>query len=315
MPSVRDPRQTEQRNPRTADLDLASPAEIVARLADEDALVAPAVRAEQSSITRGLEAVERALRAGGRLLYVGAGTSGRLGVLDAAECPPTFGTDPAMVVGIIAGGRDALVQAQEGAEDRPDDGAREMDAHGVDARDVVCGIAASGTTPFVRGALARAQALGAATMLVACSPPPPEMLAVTGIPIVLRTGPEAITGSTRLKAGTATKLVLNMLTTGAMIRLGKTWGNLMVDLRATNAKLRDRSERIVAEVLDVDREGARTWLAKADGRVKVALAMALGGWSRDEAERRLAEAGGVVRRALPQVMPPPVTGGDETSGS
>jgi N-acetylmuramic acid 6-phosphate etherase len=306
MPPVRDPRLTEQRNPRTADLDLASPAEIVARLADEDARVAPAVRAELGAITEGVVAIERAFRAGGRLLYVGAGTSGRLGVLDAAECPPTFGTDPSLVVGIIAGGREALVQAQEGAEDRPDEGARAMDAHGVSAVDVVCGIAASGTTPYVRGALERAQALGATTLLVACSPPPPEMLAVTTIPIVVRTGPEAVTGSTRLKAGTATKLVLNTLTTGAMIRVGKTWGNLMVDLRATNAKLRDRSERIVAEVLDVDRETARTWLARADGRVKVALAMALGGWSRADAEARLDAAGGVVRRALPDVAPPPV---------
>ena len=306
MSPVRDPRLTEQRNPRTADLDLASPAEIVARLADEDAGVAPAVRAQQAAITHGVEAIERAFRAGGRLLYIGAGTSGRLGVLDAAECPPTFGTDPAMVIGLIAGGRDALVQAQEGAEDRPDDGAHAMDAHGVDARDVVCGIAASGTTPYVRGALARAQALGATTLLVACSPPPPEMRVVVDVPIVVLVGPEAVTGSTRLKAGTATKLVLNTLTTAAMIRIGKTWSNLMVDLRATNAKLRDRSERIVAEVLGVERDAAREWLARADGRVKIALAMALGGWTRDEAEQHLADAGGVVRRALPQVVPPPV---------
>jgi N-acetylmuramic acid 6-phosphate etherase len=302
----RDPRLTEQRNPRTADLDLASPAEIVARLGDEDATVAGAVREQAAAITQALEAIERAFRAGGRLLYVGAGTSGRLGVLDAAECPPTFGTDPRMVVGIIAGGRDALVQAQEGAEDRPEDGAADVDAHAVAATDVVAGIAASGTTPYVRGALARARAVGATTVLVACSPPPPEMAAVTDIAIVVRTGPEAVTGSTRLKAGTATKLVLNTLTTGAMIRVGKTWGNLMVDLRATNAKLKDRSERIVAEVLGTDRDTAQAWLAKADGGVKLALAMALGGWSRDDAERHLATAGGVVRRALPHAAPPPV---------
>lgn len=313
MPPVRDPRLTEQRNPRTADLDLASPAELVACLADEDARVAPAVRAQLPAITDAVVAVERAFRGGGRLLYVGAGTSGRLGVLDAAECPPTFGTDPDLVVGIIAGGREALVQAQEGAEDRADDGARAMDAHGVAAHDVVCGIAASGTTPYVRGALARARELGATTLLVACSPPPPEMLAVTTIPIVVLTGPEAVTGSTRLKAGTATKLVLNMLTTGAMIRVGKTWGNLMVDLRATNAKLRDRSERIVAEVLDVERDAAREWLSRADGRVKVAIAMAVGGWSREEAEQRLAAAGGVVRRALPHAAPPPVLDAEATS--
>jgi N-acetylmuramic acid 6-phosphate etherase len=283
----------------------------VSRLADEDALVAPAVRAQHAAVSAGVEAVERAFRDGGRLLYVGAGTSGRLGVLDAAECPPTFGTDPAMVVGIIAGGRDALVAAQEGAEDRPDDGAAAMDAHDVGAKDVVCGIAASGTTPYVRGALARAQVLGAKTLLVACSPPPPEMRAVVDVPIVVLTGPEAVTGSTRLKAGTATKLVLNTLTTSAMIRVGKTWGNLMVDLRATNAKLRDRSERIVAEVLSVDRDAARVWLDQADGRVKLAIAMALGGWTRDEAEARLQAAGGVVRRALPHAPPPPVLERDQ----
>lgn len=307
MPDAfRDPRLTEQRNPRTADIDLASPAEIVAMLADEDARVAAAVRAEAPAITAAVAAVERAFRDGGRLLYVGAGTSGRLGVLDAAECPPTFGTDPSMVVGIIAGGPDALVRAKEGAEDVPDDGAAAMQAHAVAARDVVCGIAASGTTPYVRGALAEARVRGATTVLVACSPPPAEMAAVTDIPIVVRTGPEAVTGSTRLKAGTATKLVLNTITTGAMIRIGKTWGNLMVDLRATNAKLRDRSERIVAEVLGSDRDTARTWLTRADGHVKRAIVMALTGADREAADARLAAAGGVVRRALPDVPPPSV---------
>ncbi len=301
-----DPRHTERRNPRTADIDLALPEALVELLCGEDALVPGAVREQSSAIAALLVEIEEAFRAGGRLLYCGAGTSGRLGVLDAAECPPTFGTPPEMVVGIIAGGEAALTRAQEGAEDRPHDGAAAMDAHRVSDRDVVVGIAASGTTPYVRGALARARALGATTGLVACSPPPPEMLAAVQFPIVVLTGPEAVTGSTRLKAGTATKLVLNILTTGAMVRIGKTWGNLMVDLMATNEKLRDRSERIVLEVCGGTRDDARAALAEAGGSVKLAIVMRLTGDSRAEAERRLAAAGGVVRLAVPDAEPPEV---------
>ena len=265
-----------------------------------------AVYSQREQIAEAISAAEATFRAGGRLFYVGAGTSGRLGVLDASECPPTFGTPPEMVQGIIAGGTPALTSAQEGAEDKLDAARIDLDARGVRAGDFVVGIAASGTTPYVRTALEHARSVGARTAIVACSPPPANMLAAADIAIVAVTGPEVVTGSTRLKAGTATKLILNMITTGAMIRLGKTFGNLMVDLRATNAKLTDRSERIIAEVCDVDRERARALLAEAGGRVKLAIVMNALGASREEAERRLEEAGGVIRRVVPDAPPPVV---------
>ncbi|HEX6534412.1 MAG TPA: N-acetylmuramic acid 6-phosphate etherase [Gemmatimonadaceae bacterium] len=299
-----DPRLTERRNPRTAAIDLASPAEIVDLMNAEDRSVADAVATQRDAIARTIELVEAAFRAGGRLFYIGAGTSGRLGVLDASECPPTFGTDPAMVQGIIAGGLDALVRSQEGAEDVAADGARAMDDRGVGARDVVVGIAASGTTPYVRGALERARALGARTAILACSPPPPALVSCVDAAIVPLTGPEAVTGSTRLKAGTATKMVLNMITTGAMIRIGKTYGNLMVDLRAMSAKLVDRGERIVMEVCGVDRAEARRLIDAAEGSVKTAIVMQKLGASREEAERALAAAGGVIRRVVDEPPPP-----------
>lgn len=301
----RDPRLTERRNPRTANIDLASPREIVELMCAEDALVPGAVASQLEQLAAAVAAAERTFREGGRLLYVGAGTSGRLGVLDASECPPTFGTDPEMVQGIIAGGLSALTRAQEGAEDVADDGARAMDDRQVCERDFVVGIAASGTTPFVAGALRRASELGARTAMVACSPPPRSTLDIVDVAIVPLVGPEVVTGSTRLKAGTATKLVLNIITTGAMIRLGKTFGNLMVDLRATNRKLEDRSERILMEVCGVTREAARTLLDAAGGRVKTAIVMESLGMDRDGAERALADAGGVIRRAA-AVEPPPV---------
>jgi N-acetylmuramic acid 6-phosphate etherase len=209
-----------------------------------------------------------------------------------------------MVQGIIAGGPAALTSAQEGAEDRLEGAREDLDARGVRAGDFVVGIAASGTTPYVRVALEHAKSLGAHTAIVACSPPPAATLAAADIAIVAVTGPEVVTGSTRLKAGTATKLILNMITTGAMIRLGKTFGNLMVDLRATNDKLTDRSQRIVAEVCDVDRDAARALLDGAGGRVKLAIVMHALGVSRDEAERRLEAAGGVIRRVVPGAPPP-----------
>ena len=303
---MHDPRVTERRNPRTAAIDLASPLEIADLIAAEDRGVPEAVAAERERIARAIELAEQTFRARGRLFYVGAGTSGRLGVLDASECPPTFGTDPEMVQGIIAGGPAALTRAQEGAEDKPADGARAVDDHGVTARDFVVGIAASGTTPYVRGALERAREIGARTAIVACSPPPAALVAAVDVAIVPIVGPEVVTGSTRLKAGTATKLVLNAITTGAMIRLGKTYGNLMVDLRATNEKLRDRSERIVVEVCGVSRDEARALLADAGGVVKTAIVMQKRGLSRADAERALAEAGGVVRRVVAGEPPPVV---------
>jgi N-acetylmuramic acid 6-phosphate etherase len=302
-----DPRLTERRNPRTTEIDLASSAEIVDLINAEDATVAAAVATQRDSIARAVELAERSFRAGGRLIYVGAGTSGRLGVLDAAECPPTFGTDPSMVQALIAGGTPALTRAQEGAEDRPNDAIRDVEALDVGSADLVIGIAASGTTPYVRAALERARERGASTAIVACSPPPSELLGVVDVAIVPLTGPEVVTGSTRMKAGTATKLVLNTITTGAMIRLGKTWGNLMVDLRATNAKLRDRSERIVMEVCGVTREEARVVLDGAGGRVKTAIVMQKRGVDAEEADRLLEEAGGIIRRVVPDA-PPPVAG-------
>jgi N-acetylmuramic acid 6-phosphate etherase len=302
-PRVTDPRITERRNPRTQEIDLADPAGIVDLMNAEDAAVPQAVASQRDQIAAAIAQAERTFRAGGRLFYVGAGTSGRLGVLDASECPPTFGTDPEMVQGIIAGGPPALTSAQEGAEDNLEQARIDLTAKGVRAGDFVVGIAASGTTPYVRVALEHAKSVGASTAIVACSPPPPETLHHVDIPIVAITGPEVVTGSTRLKAGTATKLILNMITTGAMIRLGKTFGNLMVDLRATNDKLTDRSERIVAEVCGVPREEARTLLERAGGAVKLAIVMHSLGVDRDEALRRLAEGNGVIRRVIP-IQPP-----------
>jgi N-acetylmuramic acid 6-phosphate etherase len=303
---VRDPRITEHRNPRSASIDLASPLEIAEIINAEDRTVADAVATQKPQIAEAIATTERAFRAGGRLIYAGAGTSGRLGVLDAAECPPTFGVPPEMVQGLIAGGPAALLRAQEGAEDSPEGGARDIDSLDVGANDFLIGIAASGSTPYVRGALARARERGASTAILACTPPPPAVLAVADIAIVPITGPEVVTGSTRMKAGTATKLVLNMITTGAMIRIGKTYGNLMVDLKATNAKLRDRSERILVEVCAVDRDEARRLLTESGGSVKTAIVMHALRVTRSEAEAALGRAGGIVRRVV-QTPPPPVT--------
>ncbi len=285
--SFLDPRLTERRNPRTAAIDRATALEIVDLIAAEDTTVPAAVARARTEIAQTIDLVEAAFRAGGRLFYVGAGTSGRLGVLDATECPPTFGTDPDLVTGIIAGGFKAMFRSVEGAEDDLNAGIAEMDSHRVNAHDVVVGIAASGTTPFVRAALGRAQALGAKTVLVTSSEPPEVLRGTCDACITLLVGPEVVTGSTRMKAGTATKLALNMLTTGAMIRLGKTYGNLMVDLRASNAKLADRSERILMEAAGVAREFAREALAAADGRVKVAIVMLRRGVSPKAAEQLL----------------------------
>lgn len=264
----------------------------------EDRSVADAVATQREEIAIVIGWVEEAFRGDGRLFYVGAGTSGRLGILDASECPPTFGSNPELVQGIIAGGERAVFQAQEGAEDSPERGATAIDDQGVRAGDVVVGIAASGTTPFVRGALVRARALGAKAVIVACTPIDPTFAAQLDLSIITITGPEVVTGSTRLKAGTATKMVLNMLTTGAMIRIGKTFGNLMVDLRATNLKLKDRSERIVMEVCGIQRETAREILEKAGGQVKLAIVMQMLAVDREEAHRALEHGGGVIRRVV-----------------
>src|SRR5881296_531141 len=304
-PEYLDPRLTEHRNPRTERIDVASPLEIVDLLNAEDASVPGAVRAARQDIARAIELAVEAFRRGGRLVYVGAGTSGRLGVLDAAECPPTFGTPPDLVVGIIAGGYQSLVKGLEGAEDDVNAGAQAIDNARVDAKDFILGIAASGTTPFVRAALSRAQTAGAATGLVSCSDPPQVLVETCDVLVLPKVGPEALTGSTRMKAGTATKLVLNTISTGAMIRLGRAYGNLMVDLMALSDKLRDRGERIVMECCNVDRAAARGAIEAAGGSVKLAIVMARRGVGKAEAERLLAEAGGFVRKAAGD--PPPVS--------
>jgi len=299
-----DARLTERRNPRSVTIDTASALEIVDLIGAEDAAVPVAVAGAREEIARAIDLIEAAFRAGGRLIYVGAGTSGRLGVLDAAECPPTFGTPPEMVVGVIAGGLPALIKSIEGAEDDVNAGLGEMDARRVGPNDVVVGIAASGTTPYVRAALSRAQTLGARTVLVSMSEPPKLLQETCDVCITVPVGPEIVTGSTRMKSGTATKLVLNMLTTGAMIRMGKIYGNLMVDLRAWNDKLADRSQRILMETTGLDREASRAVLEDAGGSVKTAIVMARRGVGRDEAERLLEAHAGRLRTIVGD--PPPV---------
>lgn len=289
-----DDRLTEQRNPRSEALDRLSSLDIVGVINDEDAGVAQAVREEKAAIARAVDLTLAAFRDGGRLIYVGAGTSGRLGVLDAAEMPPTYGTDPAMVQGVIAGGYAALVRSREGAEDHPEDGAAAMDERDIDGRDFVIGIATSGTTPYVHGALARARELGARTGFLLCTPPPQALLDTHDVVIAPLTGPEVVTGSTRMKAGTATKMVLNTITTAAMVRFGKVDGNLMVDLQVTCRKLQDRGERILMTQLGLDRERARELLAEAGGHVKTALVMERTGLGVADAQGALERAGGVI---------------------
>lgn len=303
-PDYVDPRLTEQRNPRTVSIDTASALEVVELMNAEDRTVADAVWSVRESLARAVELVVAAFRGGGRLVYVGAGTSGRLGVLDASECPPTFGTPPELVVGIIAGGPAALTRSQEGVEDDTGAGALVVDEAGVAPCDVVMGIAASGTTPYVAAAVRRAQERGARTVLMTCSTPPADLAATCDAVIVIPVGPEVLTGSTRLKAGTATKLVLNTITTGAMIRWGRAYGNLMVDLMAWSDKLRDRGERIVMETCGVDRATARAAIDDAGGSVKLAIVIVGKGVSSGEAARLLLEADGFVRRVLGD--PPPV---------
>lgn len=302
---MRDPRLTERRNPSSAAIDTASSLELVDLMAAEDARVPAAVAQARVPIAQAIDLIEAAFRAGGRLFYVGAGTSGRLGVLDASECPPTFGSPPEQVQGIIAGGLSALVKSIEGAEDDLNAGIAAIDERRIGEHDVVVGIAASGTTPFVRAALGRAQALGARTAFLSCTEPPQLLRDTCDVCITVPVGPEVVTGSTRLKAGTATKLVLNILTTGAMVRLGKTYGNLMVDLQVRNQKLQDRGERIVMEVGQVGRDDARAALEAAGGSVKLAIVMVRTGASRADAERALAGVQGRLRGLLGD--PPPVS--------
>ena len=287
---------TEQRNPNTADIDRISTLEMVRRINDEDKKVAYAVEQELESVAQAVDAIYESLSSGGRLIYCGCGTSGRLGVLDAAECPPTYSTDPEMVQGIIAGGERAMFKAAEGAEDNADAGREDMQKIGLSAKDIVVGIAASGRTPYVLGAMAYAHEIGAKTVALTCNKAS-AMNEAADISIGVETGPEVITGSTRMKCGTADKMVLNMLSTGAMIRLGKVYGNLMVDVMPTNEKLVRRAISIVSTAAGVDEELARQTLEQCGFSVKTAIVMLVRGLGVEEAEKRLGESGGVVARA------------------
>ncbi|MHB1036535.1 MAG: N-acetylmuramic acid 6-phosphate etherase [Pirellulales bacterium] len=288
---------TEGRNPASEAIDSLSPLEIVRLMNAEDARVAEAVGREAEPIARAIELIAAAFRQGGRLIYIGAGTSGRLGVLDASECPPTFSAPPEQVVGIIAGGHAALTRSIEGAEDHPETAARDLAAIGLSSRDVVVGIATSGRTPYVIGGLKYARDVGACAIGLSCNCDS-ELAAVCDFAIVPVVGPEVISGSTRLKAGTATKMVLNMLSTGAMVRIGKTYGNLMVDLRASNRKLIDRTRRIVMELTGLSAADAEALLARSGGELKTAVVAHARAVSPEEARRLLAEAGGHLRRAM-----------------
>lgn len=288
---------TEQRNPDTMDIDSKSVEEILRIINNEDKKVPLAVEKEIPYIKQAVEIIVEAFKKGGRLIYIGAGTSGRLGVLDASECPPTFGTDPEMIQGIIAGGYKALVRAQEGAEDKREQGGLDLMQINFTAKDVACGIAASRRTPYVVGAIEKAREIGAKTIYITCTPRE-EMNLDVDVAICPVVGPEVIMGSTRMKAGTAQKLVLNMLTTTAMIRLGKVYGNMMVDLQMNSKKLEERSKRTVMMVTGVDYETASRVLKQAKGHVKTALVMILKQVDREEAQRRLILADGFVRKAI-----------------
>ena len=291
---------TEQRNQRSKDIDLMNTTEILELINSEDAMVALAIKDELEHIAEAVDIITEQFKIGGRLFYVGAGTSGRLGIVDASECPPTFGTDPEMVQGIIAGGMQAMFKAQEGAEDSPEFGAQALLDNHVNHKDVICGIAASGRTPFVRGALDKAKSMGCHTILVTTNSR--DQLGALGVEaeivIAPNVGPEVIAGSTRMKSGTAQKMVLNMLTTASMIRLGKSYGNIMVDLQLTNAKLRERAKRIIMEIADVDYEKASDVLELANGHVKTALMMLLADIDAKTAKEKLDDADGFIKTAL-----------------
>ena len=288
---------TELRNSSTQDIDCKSSLEIVDIINSEDSNVIDAVYKERQNISEAVDLIVKSFKNGGRLFYIGAGTSGRLGVLDASECPPTFGTGPELVRGIIAGGSDALTRSIEGAEDRHVDGERAITENGITVNDIVVGIATGGTTPFVHGALSQAKNIGAATIFLCCNP---DISPTFDVDIIIRpiTGPEVITGSTRMKAGTATKIILNTLTTASMIKMGKVYQNLMVDLQVKNIKLKDRAERIIMTVTDLDRDEADKLLDDAKGNVKTAIIMHKLETDYDDARKNLDECDGLVRKVL-----------------
>lgn len=293
---------TETPNPRSTNIDRLPTLDILKMMNDEDATVAITVQRCLPLIAQAVDTITRHLRQGGRLFYIGAGTSGRLGVLDAAECVPTFGIEPEKVQGIIAGGSTALTEAAEGAEDDYDAGRETITQLGVTAQDVVVGIAASGRTPYVIGALEAANAASAATIAIACNEPAP-MLEAAGIAISAVVGPEIIAGSTRLKAGTAQKMILNMLSTATMIRLGKVYGNLMVDVKVTNQKLATRARGIVERVAGVSADEAERLLIETRYQAKPAIVMALCHVSAEEARRRLKDADGMLHLVIDQHLP------------
>ena len=289
---------TEQRNPNSMDIDARSTIEILKIINDEDKKVPIAVEKELPYIEKAVEIIVRAIKIGGRLLYFGAGTSGRLGVVDASECPPTFGTPFGLISGYIAGGKEAMFRAQEGAEDFEENGADDIIKAKVTKKDVVCGIAASRRTPYVVGAIKKAKELGAATLFITTNPREQFNLKEVDIAMCPYVGPEVIMGSTRMKSGTAQKLVLNMLTTTAMIRLGKVYENMMIDLQMTNQKLVERSKRIIMTVTGVSYEEAAEYLKEAEGHVKTALVMIKAKVDVKEAKSRLLKADGFVRKAV-----------------
>lgn len=289
---------TEQRNPRSMEIDAKSTSEILKIINEEDKLVPYAVEKELPYIEQAVEIIVKALKQGGRLLYFGAGTSGRLGVVDASECPPTFGTPYGMVEGFIAGGYDAMFRAQEGAEDKEENGAKEVITANVTSKDVVCGIAASRRTPYVVGAVKKAKQLGAKTLYVTTNPRADFDIDEVDVAICPYVGPEVIMGSTRMKSGTAQKLVLNMLTTVSMIRLGKVYENMMIDLQMTNKKLVERSKKIVMTITGLNYDEATVALENAKGHVKTALVMIKANVDIKEAKERLKRADGFVRKAI-----------------
>lgn len=291
---------TEQRNPHSMNIDVSSTAEILRIINEEDKTVPYAVEKELPYITKAVNLIVAAIKKGGRLLYFGAGTSGRLGVVDASECPPTYGTPPELVQGFIAGGKDAMFRAQEGAEDLEENGAADVVSANVTEKDVVCGIAASRRTPYVIGAVKKAKELGATTLYITCTPRETFNIDCVDVPICPYVGPEVVMGSTRMKSGTAQKLVLNMLTTATMIRLGKVYENMMIDLQMTNKKLVERSKRIVMTITGVSYEEAVKYLEEADGHVKTALVMIIAKVDKNEAKARLEKANGFVKIAINQ---------------
>jgi len=289
---------TEQRNKNSMDIDARSTSEILKIINNEDKTVPLAVEKELPYIEQAVDLIVEALKNEGRLLYYGAGTSGRLGVIDASECPPTFGTSPDLIQGFIAGGKEAMFRAQEGAEDLEENGAKDVVEANVNSKDVVCGIAASRRTPYVIGAVKKAKELGARTLYLTCNPREEFNIKEVDVAICTYVGPEIIMGSTRMKSGTAQKLVLNMLTTASMIRLGKVYENMMIDLQMTNLKLKERAKKVVMTITGVGYDEAASFLDKAGGHVKTALVMIKANVGRPEAEQRLKKADGFVRDAI-----------------